>query len=592
MEIAQAATIADAAQAQMHTFFRVLIAAIVLAMTGLILYRPAFGIIDDHLIVAHQDRGHFGVPVCVNPDSRRFFPMDGQEYWLISGLGPLTAFKAYVFNAVQFCLFATILWFYLRKDLSPGWTVFAIVALVMSSASMMAWLRLLVPERGVLFFIVIALFCIDRFNSRWSIWYAIVSICSIGLALFYKEPVFLMTGTYAVLKLIGLYMDRDTGVQRYVATGIFCLSILFAVIAGSYFLLFSHTGSVSYAAQRRFMPTVQNAVFVVRHNAVIAHPLVFFILIPLTFARVIRTVIDRDIKVITAEPELFAASAYVFAILVLNLPPTPYYLLPVYAFGIRPIWNLVRRTICRSVAIPTIIAAVAVALLCMCFPMGIVVRALDERIGRAMLAGIVLVILASVLYVRWPKASRQVSICVGLLLLFVNTIPDSLNVAWQWKGQPVAFQEAIRTTANLIRARPAESRSNVFVVGAPRVVYVEAYTSVGRYLEDELAGTPFDLFSELPPEPRFVADPAGTWSVERTSDAAIPRTGDILIKIPDASMTSPEITQNASLISQSKTATMFKIPTADSVQAAIKTRWKPPASPVQPSDGYEVFEMR
>jgi len=102
------------------------------------------------------------------------------------------------------------LFFSLTRDITGGRVALAaLLLLVFSPGFSEAWLRLLVPERGSLVFFIGFLWCYFRYEDRGHLAYATGALIAANVAMYYKEPGFIMLGTFAVVRLLSARLSKS-----------------------------------------------------------------------------------------------------------------------------------------------------------------------------------------------------------------------------------------------------------------------------------------------------------------------------------------------------------------------------------------------
>src|SRR5262249_51490753 len=128
-------------------------------------------------------------------------PLTGQEYNLVAVFSASpTAF--YLFNSVQFAVFAGLVLAILRRAVGTAiWPLVGAAAVFLSPAFTTSWFHLMFPERDALFYLTVFVWCyvtIDN-HPRASLCLGLIAA---NIALYYKEPVFLALGAFALSHLV------------------------------------------------------------------------------------------------------------------------------------------------------------------------------------------------------------------------------------------------------------------------------------------------------------------------------------------------------------------------------------------------------
>jgi hypothetical protein len=290
----------------------------------LILAAPHFGPLDDHMLAVTILRGEL-LPPLILPELGRFYPLNGQELNLVSFFS-ISAFAFYFVNAVELIVLAWLFFSLMRGFAGDRAALAALLMLVVSPGFSEAWLRLFVPERGSLLFFVVFLWCYFRYEQRYRLVYAIGALLAANLALYYKEPGFIMLGTFSVVRLLG---EHVTGSRRRRMVDALLLMSAAAYALIYYLLVWRHRGPVLYGhvPYSTLLVAGQNLV-----SYATGDPILFFLIIPLAVWRSAMLLSNKA----TVEPRgdalLLAAVAYMATYLLLNMF-MPRYWLPAYAFA-------------------------------------------------------------------------------------------------------------------------------------------------------------------------------------------------------------------------------------------------------------------
>ena len=303
--------------------------AFVLLYAMLILYRPAFNIIDDHKFLDTVRVSRF-VPPFIEPDRARFSPLLAQEYNLVS-LVSYSAAAFYAFNVVE--LFG-VAWLLVRigqaipAKTHPAVSYVATALILLSPGFTVSWFRLWVQEKDELLLLAAFVATYLSFRARGNRRTAMASLLCATLSLYTKESAFV---PIAAVGISGLIFDScpENFDHRLLTAWRNLHLLLLATSAGFlafyYGLVYRHRGTHLYGSQpgSRLMNHLHAMSASLLHEPLLIPGL--FLLTCLVF---LRPRADRPppLRVL-----LLAALSLVAAYAALGLSNT-YYLLPAYVF--------------------------------------------------------------------------------------------------------------------------------------------------------------------------------------------------------------------------------------------------------------------
>ena len=223
---------------------RVPIILFMVVYAAVILYSPALFPLDDHEFLRTIQVGK-NLPFYVIPDIGRFHPLTAQEYNLLSRIDTSPALY-FAFNAFQF---VAIGWAFIRLMSDGGAHTsssvpWLFVLFSLSPGFVSAWFRFQVSERGALFFFVLFLVCYRGIQRTPNAWWFVSAVAAANLALYYKEPGFLMLATFAILRLASQWRGQPritAGLDSWLLVS--CFIFVVAYIA----LIHVHKRDLDYA---------------------------------------------------------------------------------------------------------------------------------------------------------------------------------------------------------------------------------------------------------------------------------------------------------------------------------------------------------
>lgn len=439
----------------------------------------SLGLVDDHDVLASLFSGK-NLDFYIIPELGRFYPLDGQEYNVISRLA-LSPVAFYIYNSGQFLLVVYLLLYLFQTFIFAGQkehsslSYLVILAIIFSPGFINSWFRLLVPERSQFVFFLLFLSCYLKYQKNQNIFLLLIGIASANVGLYYKEPGFAMVAT---LGLSHLFFGRKQINSKQKLFDI--LLILSAIVFISLYLtlVFPYKGAVRYGsvAHNPALVLVKNFV-----NYLLTDPLLILPLFTLVGYRLYRIFVEKA-QIDELWDALLAASlAYVTVFFCLNMYAY-HYLLPAYVFAIA----------------------------------GLLRYFIVEKYYQLKLFRVVLTI--------------------ALVMYFLNALPVGLGQLSFWKNVPFGFQKTLAFLTTYLEKSP--ERVAIFLDGVDRGNGIEVYHSLSKYLLHEGIGlNKFDLKSDLPRQNQLLFSEGklkSPFTVFMDERARAILSGDLLIVTPFA----------------------------------------------------------
>lgn len=409
---------------------------IVLIYSGFIVMNASFGVIDDHglldtLLVGKE------MPFFIIPEIGRFFPLDGYEYSLISNMS-LLPISFYLYNAVQFFVIIYLMYKILVEIVDgkrQNIIFFAILFLIFMPGFTSSWLRLFIPERSELLFFIAFLFFFLKYQKEQKIVYLLVGLLSANIALYYKEPAFLMLGSFAFFHLV--FGWKELNIKQKIFDFLLIISA-FIFIVIYFFVVHVHKGDTLYGAS-----TINPLLVFVKNifNYTLSDPLVVFIMLPLVLWRIYAIIKSKKVNCLY-DAMLFSSAIYVLVFLKLNMF-AHHYLLPAYAFGL----------------------------------VAIVYFIFQEQLYKTIVF-------------------KFLGVLTGLFLIF-SSLPTGLHLMSHYKNVPNNFQDTLSFLTRYIETKAVDGqRVSIFIDGVNRNGG-EVHHSFIKYLEFRgLKSNQFDIKSD------------------------------------------------------------------------------------------------
>lgn len=437
-----------------------------------------FNIINDHMFLNTLLSGRFiNMAYFVAPAGGRFLPLTGQEYNLVSFFS-LSPFAFYIYHAFQLVvviyLMLKIFKLYIPEWNHGGNLAYGVVLLIIFSPSfVMSWFISFTGERSTLMFFLVFFLSYLLYQKRQKLTYLIAGLIAANIALYYKEPGFLMLGGLGFFHLV-LGWKRLNFRQRLFDVLIIISSLIF--ILAYFFLVFIKMGPVRYGA------TPYNPVITFAKNIfsyALSEPFITLLLFGLLAYRA-YVVLFRKVK---PEPihdsTLLAGMIYVLVFLKLNMF-NYHYLLPAYAFATFAMVHFL----------------------------------LSEG------------------YIK--KKLCKVLVGITLIIYVTSALPVSMHLISYYKNVPNTFQNTLDFLAKYISRE--KGRTIIFLDGVDRGGGQEIYLSFAAYLAHRGLGLErVDFKSDIPSRNSMIfykGDPKNPLTVFRDQATSRVERGDLLIVTP------------------------------------------------------------
>lgn len=165
----------------------------------LILYGEDFAYLDNAQFTSLFVQGKF-VQMPIFPSIGRFWAFGHQEYNFIS-LFTKNIIGYHLFSIVQ--LIITILLCYsILSPIKLSYRLFILTIIINYPSSVLSFFCLIYPERNILFWLAVLIFCLVKYQGNKSLVFVIGIFISTQFLLYYKEPVFLLILGYAISNLV------------------------------------------------------------------------------------------------------------------------------------------------------------------------------------------------------------------------------------------------------------------------------------------------------------------------------------------------------------------------------------------------------
>ena len=292
---------------------------IILAVCFLLVSHAAFGMLDDHHFIESILSGK-NLKLFIVPESGRFYPLVGQEYNLISFFSKDPAWF-YLFSALELILMAWLL-VQIGKLAINGSSAYlpygAALLTIFSPGFLLAWTRLLTPERNNLFLFAIFIFNYLLFKQSYKYRHFIIGVLAATVALFYKETSFIFIGTIGI---IGLIFDSSSRKDKILYSALCLISVAWIIIYITFFI-WAHPSNLYGQTQVSYFKSIPACL----GFFTLSDPLIIVSMSSIIYSNVSK--FRQEIKLKTEDILLVSGLIYISVYLVLKLYGY-HYLLPI-----------------------------------------------------------------------------------------------------------------------------------------------------------------------------------------------------------------------------------------------------------------------
>lgn len=294
------------------------------------IYRANFGIIDDHTLLSTL---HLGANIApsIMPEIGRFFPLNALELNILSNFFGINASVFYAFSALGVLVLICCIYRALRYFLSVPLVIGIIVAFLCTPASITAFLRLFVPEKFESIFFAIFIFSYIYFLRKDSKIAMFISLISATIALYYKEPAFIMLGAFAFFHFI--FAFKTSNVYQKILDILLCASA-FAWIVVYYLVVITNKSTSGNYGDTPYNPFIVFAKILL--NYTLTEPFLFIGVFALIGYRIYLVFYKKKHINALLDALLLGAMLHCLAYLVLKIYSF-HYPLPAYIFVLLPL---------------------------------------------------------------------------------------------------------------------------------------------------------------------------------------------------------------------------------------------------------------
>ena len=259
------------------------------------------------------------LPPPIWPELGRFFPLADQEFRYINLLFP-TIYAFHALSVIQILVIALLL-----RSISGGryWLISA--AMAMSSVSFVEpFFGLIYPERNLVFFLVVTIFCIQRWESTGGLTYVFFGLLCANLLIFYKEIGFIFPGAIGSLGVMRFLRGKSS-----IRTPIIYLSLFFTSFLWLLFYVIEILPEIVSVYRPIRSATIQDAFGFASMQTW------FYLIVVMFIARLMFVVKKGTLLDPIMDGCILGALLYVSALIILKYD-SPYYYSPaaIVAFGL------------------------------------------------------------------------------------------------------------------------------------------------------------------------------------------------------------------------------------------------------------------
>lgn len=306
-----------------------------------------FGVIDDWGVIDTILSNKFiSITTHMSPSGGRFFPLNGMDLNVLSYIFGPSVDIFFISNALVMVTismsFLYIMMAIANKNMKILFFI-SICAFLLTPAFTSSISRLFVPEKFESFFMILSVLCylfLFKNRVRFSAFVVFfIGLLSALIALFYKEPGFLMIGTFAFLNILFLLVKNRVSEIKVenrailFAYNIFLLIFCFVWVVIYYTLVYSKRGEHLYGYSSL---SSSYLFFKNSFNYALNEPFLVIGLTCLLIYRIYLVLIKKDRIHLVLDSMIASAFVYIcvfFKLLIFD----NHYLLPAYIFGLTPI---------------------------------------------------------------------------------------------------------------------------------------------------------------------------------------------------------------------------------------------------------------
>lgn len=264
-----------------------------------------------------------------SPESGRFFPLASLDLNLLM-LISTNPYLFFIFNALVVLLLGFVVWSISQMvlGLSALWARIVVLLLILLHPGFVTTMvGICYPERLQMLFLSLFVLSSLAFCTKPTVLYAIVGFVSANIAIYYKEPTFLMIACFGIF---GLFVSAYRQYAKWILVYYISLIISAAVYLCIYFVAIYPKITSIYS--RNTFDNAQEEWFIILKGLfnLASNDILLFVLLPsLVLYRIYRIVYRKSPIVLPYDVLMICALLYLGTFLRLKLFEN-YYLIPLY----------------------------------------------------------------------------------------------------------------------------------------------------------------------------------------------------------------------------------------------------------------------
>lgn len=264
-----------------------------------------------------------------SPESGRFFPLASLDLNLLM-LISTNPYLFFIFNALVVLLLGFVVWSISQMvlGLSALWARIVVLLLILLHPGFVTTMvGICYPERLQMLFLSLFVLSSLAFCTKPTVLYAIVGFVSANIAIYYKEPTFLMIACFGIF---GLFVSAYRQYAKWILVYYISLIISAAVYLCIYFVAIYPKITSIYS--RNTFDNAQEEWFIILKGLfnLASNDILLFVLLPsLVLYRIYRIVYRKSPIVLPYDVLMICALLYLGTFLKLKLFEN-YYLIPLY----------------------------------------------------------------------------------------------------------------------------------------------------------------------------------------------------------------------------------------------------------------------
>jgi hypothetical protein len=188
--------------------------AVALPLVVIVLWGADFAYWDNEMFLENTVSGK-SFSLAIWPHVGRYFPLGIQEFNAIALIGttPIIYYSFVALELLAFCLILNIL----MEDLGVGWRVLATTLILWVSGTAVVFIEAVMYDKNIIFALAVFLLAMKRFDHGPSRLNMLIALLAAQVAIYLKEPVFLLIGTIALVRLFHFSGSWNRNVAAWIS---------------------------------------------------------------------------------------------------------------------------------------------------------------------------------------------------------------------------------------------------------------------------------------------------------------------------------------------------------------------------------------